>query len=222
MAEISNVNYGVTGHKGIPVVSSRRVAQVFDRRHDNVMQAIKEAIETTKKFAPDFSGTNFIHSEYKLRGRKYPEYLLTKDGFTYTVMGFTGEKAAQFKVAYINRFNEMEQQLEALRVARMEFPQLTDAIQATREDPKPYHYTNEINMINRIVLGMSAKQFREKCGIRKGESIRPHLNNEQIKAIERLQKFDIGLLHTEPDYHKRKQILTEYHQKISEIKLVTA
>lgn len=221
MTEISNINYGVKDHKGIPVVSSRRIAKVFDRRHDHVLDAIRDAIKTTESFAPDFSGTNFIHSEYKLRGRKYPEYLLTKDGFTYTVMGFTGEKAAQFKVAYIKRFNEMEQQLESLRIARMEFPQLTDAIQATREDPKPYHYTNEINMINRIVLGMSAKQFREKHGIT-GNSIRPYLNAEQIKAIERLQKFDIGLLHTEPDYHKRKQILTEYHEKTSSIKLVTA
>jgi len=35
-------------------------------------------------------------------------------------------------------------------------------------------------------------------------------------------KFDIGLLHTEPDYQKRKQILTEYHKKTSSIKLVTA
>lgn len=136
-------------------------------------------------------------------------------------MGFTGEKAAKFKVAYINRFNEMEEHLQSLKIARMEFPQLTDAIQQSKDDPKPYHYSNEINMINKIVLGMTTKKFRELHGIKKNESIRPYLTAEQIKAIEQLQKFDIGLIHTEPDYHKRKEILTTYYKRISSIRLIS-
>lgn len=214
-------DFGVIEHKGVPVVSSRKVARVFEREHRDVLESIRNAAKTTENFAADFSATNFIQSEYKLRGRKYPEYLLTKDGFTYTVMGFTGEKAAMFKVAYINRFNEMQEQLEALQLARLEFPELTDAIQAAHEEPKHYHFSNEANMINKIVLGMTAKQFREAHGIPKGESIRPHLNAQQIRAIEKLQKFDIGLLHTEPDYQKRKEILTQYYQKISSVRLLT-
>jgi len=233
--EIIPADYGVKERKGKIITTSRHVAKIFEKRHDHVLRDIENIISSLKseesnslpkigepnQIAPDFSGTNFIKSHYKSRGKEYPEYLLTRDGFTLLAMGFTGEKALRFKMAYIQRFNEMEEQLESLRTARLEFPELTDAIKATKENPKHYHFTNEVNMINRIVLGMSAKQFREKHGIT-GNSIRPYLNAEQIKAIERLQKFDIGLLHTEPDYHKRKQILTEYHEKTSSIKLVTA
>lgn len=221
MSNIEKVDFGVKEHKGKIVTSSRRVAEVFEKRHDNVIQAIREAIETTKNFAPDFSGTNFIQSEYTLRGRKYPEYLLTKDGLVYTVMGFTGEKAAKFKIAYIEAFNRMEEQLKALKIARMEFPDFTDAIAALHEEPKHYHFSNECDMINRLVLGMNAKKFREAFGIKKGDSIRPYLTAEQIRMIEKLQKYDTALLESGFDYQERKQRLTEYYEKLKSIRLIT-
>lgn len=45
------------------------------------------------------------------KGEKRPMYYLTRDGFTFLAMGFTGRVAAQFKEAYINAFNEMEEML---------------------------------------------------------------------------------------------------------------
>ncbi|MNC70529.1 hypothetical protein D3C75_1213520 [compost metagenome] len=63
-------------------------------------------------------------------------------------------------------------------------------------------------MINRIVLGMSAKQFREVNGIAKGESIRPFLSTDQIKSVEMLQRVDIGLLVAVEDFAERKRLLT--------------
>lgn len=141
--------FGVTEKKGIPVVSSRKVAEVFNKRHDNVLQNIRDAIDQTRYFAPDFSGANFMENIYKDRGKQYPEFLLTKDGFTYTAMGFTGKMASQFKIAYINRFNEMEQFIKSLTSAKLEFPEFTNAIMSAHEEPKHYHYSNEINMINK-------------------------------------------------------------------------
>ena len=76
------------------------------------------------------------------------------------VMGYTGPKAMHFKERYIQRFNEMEQCVRSLLSARQEFPMLTDMICRLHESPKPYHFSNECDMLNRIVLGMSAKQFR--------------------------------------------------------------
>lgn len=212
--------FGVTEKKGVPVVSSRKVAEVFGKRHDNVMQTIRESILDTVNFAPEFSGANFIESRYKDRGKMYPEYLLTKDGFIYTVMGFKGQKAAKFKVSYIQRFNDMEEFIDTLNAARLEYPEFTNAILNAHEEVKPYHFSNEINMINKIVLGMTAKQFRESNGLEEIGSIRPYLSNEQIKAIEKLQKFDTGLVLTEDDFQKRKEILTAYYHRISSIKVL--
>lgn len=71
-------------------------------------------------------------------------------------------------------------------------------------------------MINRIVTGMSAKQFREANGLAKGTSIRPYLTDEQIELLETLQKVDIGLLVSVPDYQQRKRHLEWYKMKLLE------
>lgn len=211
--------FGVTEKRGVPVVSSRKVAEVFGRRHDNIMLTIKNAIDDTD-FAPDFSGANFIESTFKDRGKKYPEYLLTRDGFSFIVMGFTGKKAAKFKIAYIQQFNEMETFIKTLVAAKLEFPEFTNAILSAHEEPKHYHFTNEINMINKIVLGMSTKEFKEVNALGDVSSIRPYLSIQQIGAIEKLQKFDTGLILTEDDFHKRKDILTSYYHRITSIKML--
>lgn len=199
MTQIIKDQFGVTEHKGIPVVSSRYVAEIFGKRHDNVLQSITDL---KNQVSEDFRILNFKEASYKdSTGRKLPEYLLTRDGFTLLAMGFTGKKAIQFKIAYINRFNEMESFIKSLSAAKLEFPEFTQAILMAHEEPKHYHFSNEIDMINRIVIGMSAKQFKEASGIDlKVSSIRPYLSTEQIKAIESLQKFDIGLITMEPDY----------------------
>ncbi|WP_085497578.1 hypothetical protein [Paenibacillus aquistagni] len=81
-------------------------------------------------------------------------------------------------------------------------------------EPKHYHFSNEADMINRIVLGMSAKQFRKVHNLEKNESIRPYLTNEQIKAVEALQRADIGLLISIPDYQDRKSKLAAYFERM--------
>lgn len=146
------------------------------------------------------------------RGRKLPRYLLTRDGFTILVMGYTGAKAMRFKELYIHRFNEMEQCIRSLLSARQEFPMLTDMICRLHESPKPYHFSNECDMLNRIVLGMSAKQFRLANGIEKGQSIRPYLTARQIHALDRLQHLDYGLLYSCPGFQQRKQMLMTYYK----------
>lgn len=129
-------------------------------------------------------------------------------------MGFTGAKAMKFKEAYISRFNEMEQYLQTLSTARLEFPELTQAIMEVHEKPMHYHFSNEIDMINRIVLGMTAKHFKETQGLGNVSSIRPYLSPEQLMYIGLLQKTDIGLVLTEPDFQKRKQTLGWYYNRL--------
>lgn len=70
-------------------------------------------------------------------------------------------------------------------------------------------------MLNRIVLGKTAKQFRTERGIEKGKSIRPYLSNEQIKWLNMLQTVDIGLLISTPEYDQRKRYLEWYYAKKS-------
>jgi hypothetical protein len=107
----------------------------------------------------------------------------------------------------------MESFIKDLIGARLEHPEFTDAIQAIHEVPKSYHYSNESDMINRIVLGMTAKQVREIHGIPKGQSIRPCLTDDQIKWIRILQTMDITAMRFGMDYETRKAHLISYFQK---------
>ena len=92
---------------GRATTTSLKIAEVFGKRHADVIRAIK-SIET-----PDnFNERNFALVEYTdAKGEKRPAYQITRDGFTLLAMGFTGEKAMQFKIAYIEAFNAMEEQL---------------------------------------------------------------------------------------------------------------
>lgn len=194
-----------------PRVNSLFVAKFFEKRHDDVLKSIRNL-----DCSEDFRLRNFAESSYKNeQGKKQPCIEMTRDGFTFLAMGYRGKKAAHFKELYIKRFNEMEQFIKTLVVTRQEFPLLTENIKMLHDNPKPYHFSNECDMINRIVLGMSAKQFREKYNIPKGESIRPFLTPEQIRAMDRLQKADIGLLIAVPDYEQRKRQLEWYFNKLN-------
>lgn len=134
----------------------------------------------------------------------------------FLAMGYRGKKAAEFKELYIRRFNEMESFIRTLVSARQEFPLLTANIKLLHDHPRPYHFSNECDMLNRIVLGLTAKQFRLANGIEKGKSIRPYLSDSQIMMLDTLQKVDIGLLVSVPDYEQRKRYLEWYKLKMEE------
>lgn len=97
-------------NNGVLVTTSRNIAEVFGKEHYNVLKDIRAILG---KCSPEFNAVNFEGVTYKdTKGEERPEYLLTKDGTTMLVMGYTGELAMKFKEAYIKRFNEMEQQLK--------------------------------------------------------------------------------------------------------------
>lgn len=190
-------------------VDSLIVAEMFEKRHDDVLRSIRNL-----DCSEEFRLRNFTESSYRNgQGKKQPCYYMTRDGFVFLAMGYRGKKASQFKEAYIKRFNQMESFIQTLIEVRQEFPLLTENIKLIHENPKPYHFSNECDMLNRIVLGKTAKQFRLEHDIEKGKSIRPYLTKEQIKQLDILQKVDIGLLVSVPDYDQRKRYLEWYYTK---------
>lgn len=88
------------------VVSSRVIAKELEKRHDHVIRDLEKILETPNV------GSLIIPSFYRTQGQKreYKEYLLTKDGFTLYMFNIQGYQ--DFKLAYINRFNEMEKELK--------------------------------------------------------------------------------------------------------------
>ncbi|MFR5114042.1 Rha family transcriptional regulator [Turicibacter sanguinis] len=107
-AELINIQ----NKDGVAVVSSRVVAYDFDKQHKHVLEAIDNLIK--EMGVAEKSADLFIESKYQHPQNKqwYKEYLLTRDGFSLLVMGFTGKEALQWKLQYIEAFNKMEEQIK--------------------------------------------------------------------------------------------------------------
>lgn len=96
-----------------PVTTSLKIAEVFGKKHKNVMQAINNIIGDLRNLE-DGGRLNFQPtSYYDVQGREQKQYIVTRDGFTLLAMGFTGKKALEFKIQYIAAFNAMEQALKS-------------------------------------------------------------------------------------------------------------
>lgn len=91
------------------VTSSLQVAEVFEKQHKNVIQSIENLRAENSAL-----GNFFFESTYKTNGnnKSYKMYYMNRDGFSLLVMGFTGKKALEWKLKYIEAFNTMEEKLK--------------------------------------------------------------------------------------------------------------
>lgn len=92
---------------GEPVASSRQIAENFGKEHKNVLQTIDNMTAENSALLQMFHLSEYTTSQNK----KLPMYLMNRDGFSLLVMGFTGKAALEWKLKYIQAFNEMEKKL---------------------------------------------------------------------------------------------------------------
>lgn len=206
--------------KGTPVVSTDVVAIEFGRRHDNVMQNIRSLIETQHLGPLDFKESSYLNKQNKSQ----PCYELTERGFLIAMPFIGGDKARDGQVRLVDSFIEyrkkanQEASIQAERdLARVEYRPMTNAIKASKEAEgkaaEHYHFSNEANLINRIVLGTTSAKFRKENDIGKAEAIRDYLTAEQIRAITELQRADTVFISMGWDFDQRKSELTNLFER---------
>ena len=122
----------VFAHNNHAYCTSLMIAEKFEKNHADVLRAIRDQMAVLPE---DFTASNFAVSNYKdSTGRTLPMFELTRDGFSFIVMGFTGEKAVQWKIKFLEAFNAMESQLRSeVVIEKAETPKnfsLTDRITA--------------------------------------------------------------------------------------------
>lgn len=96
------------GSGGQPLTNSVLVAEKFGKKHCNVIRSIENLLVANSKMSSLFVSTTYIDEQ----GKDRPMYVMNRDGFTLLAMGFTGKKALQFKLDYIDAFNKMEQTIK--------------------------------------------------------------------------------------------------------------
>lgn len=102
-------------HNQQAVTTSLQVAEAFGKEHKKVIRSIEQKINGAKNGLVKNMFAEATYTDKKGEQRKM--YYLNRDGFTFIAMGFTGRKADEFKLKYIEAFNKMEQ------IVRQELPQ---------------------------------------------------------------------------------------------------
>ena len=159
------------------VVSSRRVADDFKKRHSDVIEKIQQLIKAEKSVM-----SMFIESSYKAgTGKNYKEYLLTRDGFSLLVMGFNGREALEWKLKYIEAFNAMERKLK--EISKPDSYMIDDPIERAKrwiEEREQYNkvtaeleeqnsFVNKISESNGSMLVREVAKLASKGNIINGE-----------------------------------------------------
>ena len=132
----------VSLHSGRPATTSLEVAKFFGKQHQHVMRSIDDLRSNTPE---SFSASNFGRAEYSdEQGKPRPMFILYRDGFMLLVMGYTGKKALAMKLAYIEAFNRMEEELARQKEAArnitqdiVDFPGTISLTPSSVADRKP-------------------------------------------------------------------------------------
>ena len=172
------------------VTTSLKVAEMFHKQHNHVLRDI-ERLECST----DFRQSNFGQSYYKNeQNKRQPMYYITKDGFTFLVMGYRGKKAAEFKEAYISAFNKMESilkekstkaWLETREQGKLTRRAETDVIQDLVE------YAKEQGSTHADMLYMTySKLANAMCGISK----RDHATTRQLNNLSIFENLILQMI----------------------------
>ena len=195
---VVKINY----RKNKVFTTSRIIAEVFNKRHADVIRAIENP-DIPADFRERNFALSFYHGTNNNKGKKYPEYHLTKKGFDVITLGFTGKNAMLHRIAYVEKFDEMEQALKDRNELRIEYRPLTDALQE-KYGNKPWVYAREADMLNVIVTSCTAQQLKST---RKGKTTRELLNSREMENLKNLQKHDTTLLVIGFGFEQRKESL---------------
>ena len=126
------------------VTNSLLVAEKFQKRHSDVIRSIESQISTNAKLRSLFVSTIYVDA----KGEERPMYIMNRDGFSLLVMGFTGKDALNFKLEFIEAFNEMErrvkEQSKALTPAEMF---LQNAQLMVEHDKRIANVENELHVL---------------------------------------------------------------------------
>ena len=180
MQDLTHILADLIEIDGQPMTDSLKVAKRFGKDHSKVLRSIREIRRTQPEFHAANFGELIDHVEVG-KGAMRPRtiFSMTKDGFVFLSMGFTGKEAAAFKIAYINAFNRMaeeiaraahvpsvtgtlyQQALTAEKAEALSFQAASDAakIMRARKDVKPV-LVQQVEMMREavqlcLVLGLT-------------------------------------------------------------------
>lgn len=202
------------------VTTSCAVAQGIKKDHKPVIQLVRKY----KSDLEEFGRVEFEMRPFETDGgiQKQEMALLNEQQTTLLITYMrNNDYVRAFKKRLVAEFFRMRSVLASKKMdrntARLEYKPMTDAIKHEREAQgktiAPYHFSNEAELINRIVLDMTAAKFRVYHDIAKKASIRDYLTPEQIHCITELQRANTVFIGMGWDFKQRKATLMAIFNK---------
>jgi phage regulator Rha-like protein len=192
-------------------MSSREIAKLTGKQHQHVKRDIEVMLKELGKDVSSF-GRIYLDS----MKRQQTEYHLDRELTDTLVTGYSillRHKVIQRWHALEAKQASIDEAKIARQRARLEAPALADAVkhsrQAVGKDTKHYHYSNEFDLINRVVVGSSSKQLRDIRGCSDSEPLRDLLTPGEIKAVEHMQRLNAALIDVGMPYQERKAKLEQ-------------
>lgn len=196
-----------------PLTTSRIVAEKFGKQHKNVIRDIRDIIAQAGGMLKNEQTPMFTESTYtnEQNGQTYPQFLITKDGFALLAMGFTGKKALQFKLKFIDAFNRMEDALRELSANPIIDQRWLETRLGTKISHKPF--TDAVALLishvrrfgdtrpDKFFYGHITNILQNACGIRRGQRDKaPVANLNKLDQVQQMiANLIIQLLATRPD-----------------------
>lgn len=172
------------------VTTSLQVAEFFHKRHDAVLRSIEGLVsENTKMW--------FHKSTYKTEGnnKKYPMYYMNRDGFSLLAMGFTGKKALEWKILYIQAFNQMEKYINFRKADKQIQKNAMQFLHDNLQMPTEVDYRKANTIANKCVSNMYGYPKMIKKGdmsLEMLEQREPVLNEVvELMAVKDKYKLDV-------------------------------
>jgi len=189
-------------------MSSLEIAELTGKDHAKVLIDIRKMLDELGILTSDFSTVR------KVRGKEYDVFNLPKRETIILVSGYS----VAMRAAIVDRWQELEakellenERKSSRQQARLEAPLMTKALQDARarlgKESPPHVFSNDYDMIYRIVLGLPAKKYKAEQGIDDKANLRDVLSLEQIKAIESLQRLNQSMHDLDFDFDTRKEKL---------------
>ena len=189
------------------VTTSLKVAEAFGKRHDRLIDEIER--KYSEILNPPNGGARFFYKgTYANRGKKYPMYYMNRDGFSLLVMGFTGKKALEWKLKYIEAFNQMESYINFRKADIQIQKNSMQFLHDNLEMPTTKDYMKANTIANKCVSNLHGYPKMVKKGDMTPEMLadREPVLKEVVELMSVKDKYDLDVSVAESIYKRHKEV----------------
>lgn len=195
------------------VCDTLKIARDFKGgKHDQVLRDVRNLKKKLKKLPKQekdlYKIADIFYTDSMNRQQK--KYTLNFNAYSLLVMGYTGQKAIEFKSKYILAFNKLIKENELLKkeyeVSKEVRKDFTDTIKNLIPEASHWTYSNLTRLAYKVALGKYPSDIRKEKGIKKTENVKLYLSKEEIQKLEKIETKFEALIEAGKTYKEIKEI----------------